>query len=506
MCVEFQLHPSELKSHWEAHILAKTSKILPISSSGLKELRGALSKRLEAAVSAQVQQRTMPQPTRAARPAAGPTSAAAATSSGGQAGSFAATHMSVPMVSERRYRYLQDRILDRGEALDDRIDEFENLVAAAYPDDGEVSDPWLIPTEDVLVVGRICMDVNTEDEKAKLNEKSMFLEPSRDTGTGKRIELVFPRGVSHRDGYQTTPFFPGAIVALKGRGVGGRFVVREVLSLPPMINEPQTASATVCVAAGPFTFDSNLAYEPMSALLRTVDQREPNAVILLGPFVDSEHPLVAQGDLDEHPKQLFQKHILGRLKFLCDRRPNTKVYLVPSVRDAITDHAVFPQGEIGGEWTAHPNIHFQPNPTVINVNGVDIATCSLDALWDLKTREFVYAFHQQQGETDAMANSCRQFLEQRSFYPLFPPPRDAKVPFDLSHLPLSTLQTRPDALILPSRLAKFHKNVDGCAMVNPGLFSRSKTTGVFVTMTWKDGVVSVSQESVQLPPPKNPPP
>jgi len=36
---------------------------------------------------------------------------------------------------------------------------------------------------------------------------------------------------------------------------------------------------------------------------------------------------------------------------LRDRSPGTTIYLVPSIRDAIADHVVFPQGELPNEWT-----------------------------------------------------------------------------------------------------------------------------------------------------------
>jgi hypothetical protein len=48
----------------------------------------------------------------------------------------------------------------------------------------------------------------------------------------------------------------------------------------------------VAVAAGPFTTTDDLSYEPLSALLAALGSCPPDVLLLLGPFVDAEHPEV----------------------------------------------------------------------------------------------------------------------------------------------------------------------------------------------------------------------
>ena len=63
----------------------------------------------------------------------------------------------------------------------------------------------------------------------------MILETSRAMGSGKRVPLRFDTNVRVREarkGAQGAGFFPGAIVALKGRnGSGEWFLVTEILAV-----------------------------------------------------------------------------------------------------------------------------------------------------------------------------------------------------------------------------------------------------------------------------------
>lgn len=81
-----------------------------------------------------------------------------------------------------------------------------------------------------MVVGRIVSD--SEVVAPKLNDGSIVLESSRMMGSGARVPLKFDSNFKIRRGHSTAGFFPGAIVALKGRnGGGGWFSISEVLSV-----------------------------------------------------------------------------------------------------------------------------------------------------------------------------------------------------------------------------------------------------------------------------------
>ena len=84
-------------------------------------------------------------------------------------------------------------------------------------------------------VGRICTDLYASKlqdptDKSKI---SVWFESSRLMGAGARIELKFDdavkvRGATPGDG--GAGFFPGAIIGVKGRNVGGQFFnVNEIL-------------------------------------------------------------------------------------------------------------------------------------------------------------------------------------------------------------------------------------------------------------------------------------
>lgn len=66
-------------------------------------------------------------------------------------------------------------------------------------------------------------------------------------------------------------------------------------------------------------------------------------VLQLGPFVDANHSSIKIGDVDLAPADLFKTRILGPLRAFLDDAPGTTVLIVPSVRDLISHHTVFPQ-------------------------------------------------------------------------------------------------------------------------------------------------------------------
>lgn len=91
--------------------------------------------------------------------------------------------------------------------------------------------PITIRQEDVVVVGRIVANAETAATSSKLNESSITLESSRMMGSGVRVPLRFNTPLKIH-GSTRVGFFPGAIVALRGRnGGGGWFLVSEVLSV-----------------------------------------------------------------------------------------------------------------------------------------------------------------------------------------------------------------------------------------------------------------------------------
>lgn len=167
-----------------------------------------------------------------------------------------------------------------------------------------------------LFVGRICCDA----EGGRLNPQSLLLEGSQRSSGGARVRLDVSRLPSFR-------LFPGQVVALRGTNPSGHCVVAAQL-LPGLAAPPARtplaelsgfASATgrrglaLVVAAGPFTSSEDLEYAPLGALLDycAAQVPPPEVLLLLGPFVDAEHPLVRGGLLEESFEELYALRVSG---------------------------------------------------------------------------------------------------------------------------------------------------------------------------------------------------
>ncbi|KAI0754917.1 DNA polymerase alpha, subunit B [Daedaleopsis nitida] len=425
---------------------------------------------------------------------------------------------------KRAYRYMYEKVSERSEVLDDRIDYFGDLVKAYY-DVEELGDPAAVTEEEVIVVGRVALDSESSSGPVKLNEASLMLESSRMMGSGVRVPVRFDPEVSVRRGKRGMGgqgFFPGAIVALKGKnGGGGSFLATEILTLPPLqpsaaLVKPESGDShfSMFVVSGPFTSDADLQFRPLQNLISKLKTSKPAVVLLctsqsiiqVGPFIDTTHPSIKVGDIDATPHDMFRTEFIDRLRDFLDSSPGSIVLLIPSVRDILSDHAVFPQCELSHALCNDPRIHLLPNPARFTINGVHIAASSVDVLFHLRKEElFKRAAEiepltapvdpEGQGPSDAMANLCRHVLQQRNFYPIFPVPLDLahEVNLDVSHSDLlylapeddeeeegvgssadpSPAKCAPDVLVIPSRLKQFSKVVDHTVAINPSSLTKS---------------------------------
>jgi DNA polymerase alpha subunit B len=224
------------------------------------------------------------------------------------------------------YRYMFEKIMDRSEALDNRIDECAEVLKVAYQlKDDDLGDPSVESQEDMYAVGRICTDVHATklQDAADRNKTSIWLESSRMMGGGNRMELRFDaevvvRGSEAADGGAS--LFPGEILGVKGRNVGGQFFqVSELLmvrwkaqprdrtdqgQMPPSylpVSTPQDLYSyqyestknsklsgmpfAVMLACGPFTTEDNLDYAPLDALVEEARVSKPDVLVLVSPRV-----------------------------------------------------------------------------------------------------------------------------------------------------------------------------------------------------------------------------
>ncbi len=162
-------------------------------------------------------------------------------------------------------------------------------------------------------------------------------------------------------------FFPGQIVALKGSNTSGHeFAVKEVLSflapqrglaLPRWRRIARSFAGAGCNGLGrrayaaerrvrlractPPTIISTLSL--LYALCERAADAYIDALILTGPFIDADHPLIASGDFDLPDEALaepdtatmntvFKYLVSSALNHLAQSNPQITILLVPSVR------------------------------------------------------------------------------------------------------------------------------------------------------------------------------
>jgi DNA polymerase alpha subunit B len=388
-------------------------------------------------------------------------------------------------IAKFNYKIMAMKLSEASDILDDRIEEFVTIVQEHYNlDDGAFGNPASQSQNEIIAVGRIASDAS----EGKLNPKSIVLETSRRMGAGRRITLNVEK-------LRDFDFFPGKIVALKGANASGEFFQpTEVLDIPTLslvtssieqIDETNdrlagpdgnSRSLVTIVASGPYTTDENLDFSPFNALLEAAESSQADSLILLGPFVDAEHPLIRTWNFDlprGYPiepdratlNDVFKAYISLPLIKLTKTLPSISIVLCPSVRDAISKHSAWPQARLIKRDFALPRqVSVVTNPMKLSMNEVQFGMSSQDVLDQIRSSE-VYSGKFKQMNT--LERLCRGVLDQRHFFPVFPainPTRKedgfsgAGPSLDISYLKLGEmLGVLPDVMLTPSILPQFAK-------------------------------------------------
>ncbi|KAH6611242.1 hypothetical protein Trco_001262 [Trichoderma cornu-damae] len=423
------------------------------------------------------------------------------------------------------YKPLAMKLSEASEILDDRIDDFLDLVREHHNlEDSAFGNAASASTTEVVAVGRIASDAL----EGKLNAASIVLETSRRMGRGLRVPLKL-------DGVRSWSLFPGQIVALRGSNTTGNgFVVKEILDMPLLPSAASSPSAleahreklrgggadamdtdmdsgsdpaplSIIYAAGPYTADDNLDYEPLQALCNQAADARADALVLAGPFLDVDHPLIATGDFDLPEEATYDpdtanmntvfKHLVApALSRLVSANPHLTVILVPSVRDVLDKHVSWPQDTIPRRELGLPkSVRIVSNPMTLSMNEVVLGLSSQDVLYELRGEEVAKGAP----TGDLMRRLCRHLIEQRHFFPVFPPTDRARLPktgtedglatgavLDVSYLKLGEMvSVRPDVMLMPSSLPPFAKVVESVLAINPGSLSKRRGAGTYARMT-----------------------
>ncbi|KAK5167484.1 DNA-directed DNA polymerase alpha subunit pol12 [Saxophila tyrrhenica] len=428
------------------------------------------------------------------------------------------------------YKGMAMKQSESSEVLDDRIDSFTDLIQAHHQlPDGAFGNPAAQSTAEIVAVGRIACDI----PNGRLNAASIVLETSRRLGAGMRVPLRFDNGV----GYD---FFPGKIAALRGTNVSGEyFSVSEILEMPPLPvsastpEEFETHNARLTntddearpihmlLASGPYTTETDLSFAPLHTLLERATDEKPDVLILTGPFLDLEHPLVATGDFESSLpstakiapdratlNDVFRILISQPLQSLVQAVPTITIILVPSVRDAISKHVSWPQDRFAKAPLGLPKqVQVVTNPITLSINEMVVGISTQDVLSELRRENVHQASKSTAFNDDFLARLAGNVIEQRHFFPVFPPQARENLPkprrlegeeppvggeerfavgacLDLGYMKLGEwLNVRPDVLVLPSVLNPFAKVVNSVLCINPGTLSKKRGAGTFTSMS-----------------------
>ncbi|XWS22677.1 hypothetical protein CRYUN_Cryun29cG0056600 [Craigia yunnanensis] len=250
------------------------------------------------------------------------------------------------------------------------------------------------------------------------------------------------------------------------------------------------------IAAGPFTTTDNLLFEPLTELLAYATRKCPQLLILLGPFIDSEHTQIKKGTVDLSFDEIFQLEVLRMVQdYLEYMGPDAQVVIIPSIRDANHDF-VFPQPAFDlNSLDIRHQITSLKNPGIFEADEVKIGCCTVDVLKHLSGEEM--SRHSMDGTpSDRLSRIASHILSQRGFYPLYPPAEG--VPLDFSLAPEALhFSSVPDLLILPSDIKYFVKvlslggtsegeeQIKKCVCINAGRLSKGEGGGPFVELKYQ---------------------
>ena len=271
--------------------------------------------------------------------------------------------------------------------------------------------------------GMVCCDSD-----GRLNDASIKLLGSRTYAQAVTVRV----DVTHIKKFS---FFPGQILAIRASNPRGKSLSQHppdvisstspgdslkaqqvISSLPqlprrlPLLQEThQHAEAchrtpfSVLIVSGPYSSSEDLSYEPLNEIAALVTQSSFDLVILIGPFVDVQHPIIQSGDMPNACQQIAKEQVnplFSKIAQSCG-----DLVIVPSVRDA-RRIPVFPQQPLH-DWL--PKVSWQPNPTTftcststIQAPSPSVQSCSRWChVWRMQSRcdQGIEHFHERKGAT-----------------------------------------------------------------------------------------------------------
>lgn len=413
------------------------------------------------------------------------------------------------LAADYNYRPMYQQLSDASKVLDQQI---ERMIQVFTKEGGinekDIVNPARTIQDEAIVIGRLGSD--EPGYKQRLDPRGITIQTCRRLGAGTQTRL----DLNQLSEYS---FFPGQIVALKGTNpTGSSFVVSEVIAPPRMpfgmVSSDQQQALEgkrgespirLIVAAGPFTTQDNLDFQPLQDLVKAIKDTRPSSVILVGPFVEGDHPMLwasQKTDNFESLQDIFTQKVSPILSELDENIP---VVLVPSTKDVITEDLQYPQPQFPRKKLGLPkNFKMVPNPAFFSLDEVVVTATSADSVQDILSSRTVQKNQQGSGFSQA----CGSIIEQRRVYPLFPgfqpgetPTEEsifevslrreqrAGVPLDVSHLDLADMDLAPNLLVVPSLTRPSAEIVNNVVCVNPGFLSKKSNGGTYAVVSGSAG-------------------
>lgn len=306
--------------------------------------------------------------------------------------------------------------------------------------------------------------------------------------------------------------FPGQIVLARGRNPNGDlFICKEIIE-PALIANDESLGSTqrsslvkkeklditelrrdnnvnvrleaneslslIC-ASGPYMTNGSVKTDFLRLLVKAVETNKAHVLIMLGPFVDSNHDLISSGNIPMSFDELLQTMLTEVGEML--KHLNVQVVVQPSLND-LTQEPIYPIHPLSVSTLFQKQynfFHFVPEPSMVRINGLNFAITTTDVVKDLT----MISVSKTQS-SDRISKNFSHLMRQRSFYPIYPPPDHMPIDFE-AWTKYARLETKPDVFIVVSGLATFVKNVNDCVCFNPGRLVKGTAHGTFAKITVK---------------------
>lgn len=224
-----------------------------------------------------------------------------------------------------------------------------------------------VSQDEVLTVGRIFCEFG-----GKLDATSTMLVGSNEL-VCRTVRLNFSN---------SKPFsvFPGQVVMTSGLNPrGDTLMVQQIITEKAPLKAAATPNITqeinLVIAAGPFTNSEDLHYDPLNDLLLYCKDNKPDCLILVGPFMDSDHSILRGEILLDKSFETFFEDMLTSIVDVVG--PDVCICCVSSYKDVCAD-SVYPTLPMTVKKN-FPNVYMLPDPSIVDLkNGLVLGVTSVD--------------------------------------------------------------------------------------------------------------------------------